>query len=268
MVGRSLPTAGEVTHELKNEQQQDGYTRFDGLLNVTKAGEQLPATMLHPANWNGTVVAWIDAAGKKALFMDGGELAAPIASLVRQGAAVAAVDVLYTGDFLEDGQPLTETRSVDNPREIAAYTLGYNHPLFAQRTHDVMSLISFLRHHDQQPQRICVVGIGPAAMWATAAFLQAGSAADKLAVMTDGFRFANVTSIRDPQLWPGAVKYGDVPGLLSLCAPRPLWIAGEGPKTPDLVTACYAAASAPGAVTMHDGSGDDALNHLVAWLQA
>ena len=39
-----------------------------------------------------------------------------------------------------------------------------------------------------------------------------GRAVDALAVDTGGFRFGRITEIRDPDLWPGAVKYGDLPG--------------------------------------------------------
>ena len=46
------------------------------------------------------------------------------------------VDLFYQGEFLEDGQPVSETRRVENPREAAAYTFGYNPSLFAHRVHE------------------------------------------------------------------------------------------------------------------------------------
>ena len=42
---------------------------------------------------------------------------------------------------------------------------------------------------------------------------------------------------RDPQFLPGGAKYLDVPGLLALGAPQPLWLAGEGKSLPLLVEA-------------------------------
>jgi dienelactone hydrolase len=268
LIGRALPAAGEIEFETTEEKEDQGFLRFAGLLKYAKHGEQLPAAFLHPTNWNGSVVAWIDPQGKRSLFTEDGKLQPTIAKLVAGGTAVASLDVLYTGDFLQDGMPLKETRKVDNPREIAAFTMGYNHPLIAQRTHDVLSMVSFLRNHEQKPKRVILVGIGAAAPWAIAANVQAGAAVDKLAVFTDGFRFATITSIRDPQLWPAALKYGDLPGLLSLCAPRPLWIAGEGASTPKLVATCYAAAGASDAVTTQDGSNEAVLPKLAAWLTA
>ena len=58
---------------------------------------------------------------------------------------------------------------------------------------------------------------------------------------------------------------GDLPGLLALHAPRPLWLAGEG-ADPALITAAYrAAASADGLVTF---TGDAAQQEATAgpWL--
>ena len=43
---------------------------------------------------------------------------------------------------------------------------------------------------------------------------------------TEGFRFST-TTLYDPNFLPGAVKYGDMPTLLALTAPTPLWLAGE-----------------------------------------
>jgi hypothetical protein len=58
-------------------------------------------------------------------------------------------------------------------------------------------------------------------------------------------------------------KYLDLPGLLALHAPRPLWLAGEGPG-PALITAAYrAASSADGLVTF---TGDAAQQEAAAGL--
>jgi hypothetical protein len=99
-----------------------------------------------------------------------------------------------------------------------------------------------------------------------AACAQAGDAVNKVAVGTDGFRFATITDIRDPDLLPGAVKYGDVPGLLSLCAPHPLWLAGEGKQAPSVVSAAYRAAGKPKGVTSYAGPVPGQAAAAVKWL--
>ena len=48
------------------------------------------------------------------------------------------------------------------------------------------------------------------------AWPQARGGVDRAAIDTAGFRFANLKSVWDVNLLPGVVKYGDLPGLLSL----------------------------------------------------
>ena len=88
---------------------------------------------------------------------------------------------------------------------------------------------------------------------------------DRLAVDTRSFRFIELESYRDPNFLPGAVKYGDLPGLLSLSAPRPIWVAGEA-EVPVTVSAVYQASGKKDGVTSFDGSGETAIQALVKWL--
>src|SRR5207244_13522706 len=50
---------------------------------------------------------------------------------------------------------------------------------------------------------------------------------DLAAIDTRSFRFGKMLDYRDPQFLPGGAKYLDLPGLLALGAPRPLWLTGE-----------------------------------------
>ncbi len=56
---------------------------------------------------------------------------------------------------------------------------------------------------------------------------------------TAGFRFVELKSWKDPQFLPGAVRYGDLPGLLALNAPEALCILGEGKTVPELTARIY-----------------------------
>jgi len=49
----------------------------------------------------------------------------------------------------------------------------------------------------------------------------------ELRLADDQFRFDGITSYRDPNFVPGAVKYGDLPGLLTLVAPTPVRIEAK-----------------------------------------
>jgi hypothetical protein len=55
---------------------------------------------------------------------------------------------------------------------------------------------------------------------------------------------------------PGAAKYHDLPGLLALNAPHPLWLAGEPEDAKNPATAAYAAAGQGGALTLQKSAAD------------
>ena len=265
MVGREMPGAGAVEYDPRDELPQENHRRYTGLLRLGSQSEVLPTVFLLPHTWNQEVVVWVSTRGKQSLFSDRGEVAPATARLLRAGFALAAADLLYQGEFLEGGEPLTQTRRVDNPREFAGYTLGYNHSLFAQRVHDVMTVLSYAKHHPARPRAVHLAGLQGAGPWVAAAAIQAGAAVDRVAVGTGGFRFAAITDIRDPQLWPGAVKYGDLPALLALCAPHRLWLAGEA-DLPPLVRDAYQAAGAQDRVSRFAGPADAEPAAFAAWL--
>ncbi len=103
------------------------------------------------------------------------------------------------------------------------------------------------------------------APWAAAALAQAPGAVDRAAIDTAGFRFANIRSLWDVNLLPGVVKYGDLPGLLSLAAPSRLWLAGEGSEVPAIIAASYRAAG-EGSATAAVVPLADQLAAAVDWL--
>ena len=268
IIGRRLPEAGVVQRERIITNDRGDYIEFRDLIRNTEHGEELPVISLLPKHqpWTGRVVVWITGQGKAGLFGADDDPRPEVRKLLDAGTAVISADLLYQGEFLADGQPLTEARVVENPREFAGYTFGYNHPLFAQRVHDILTLVSFLRDSEFQPGPVDLLGIEGAGPWVAAAWALAGDAVDSAAVDTGGFRFVDLTSYRDVNFLPGAVKYGDVPGLVALAAPQPLWLAGEGGTVPPLMTAAYQAAGGAAEVTSYDGPKRDVPAAAVRWL--
>lgn len=242
LLGRDLQSTGAVEHEKVSETLKSGYQEIAVIVRNKTHGEELPAVTLLPGNWNQQLVIWLTDIGKAGLFTADGNPLPAIQKLLSAGTAVVGVDLLHQGEFQSDGQPLAQTRSVKNSREFLGYTAGYNYPLVAQRVQDVLSVIAAAQAHPTPPTAIHLAGFGPAAVYAAAAAVQAGPAVSKLAVGTGGYRFASITEIRDPMLLPGAIRYGDVPGLLALRAPQPLWLHGEGTEPPRIVRATYLAA--------------------------
>jgi hypothetical protein len=265
MINRTYAKAGDVTWDLKKKTDRGGYIEMTGLLRNTTYGEELPVAWLYPKQWNGKAVVWLDDAGKAALFDGNGSPRAGVKKLVDAGVLVLGADLLFQGEFTADGQPVKETRVVASPREFAGFTFGYNQTLFAQRTSDVLTLVSFLKKGKvgthQNPTSVSVAGFGATGPIAAAARALAGEAVAKAAVDTGGFRFAKLLNYRDPQFLPGGAKYLDVPGLLALNAPHPLWIAGE----PEDAVVGNAYRGAAGVVYHKSGAGAPG-DAAVEWL--
>jgi hypothetical protein len=238
--GRSLHDVGPITREKVEKIDCGTYWQFTDLLRATRHTEALPVVSLYPKTreWNGVVVIWIDGNGKRGMFDDAGNPRREIESLLSGGVAVLSADLFGQGEFQSDTDTLAMNRVVDNPREFAGYTFGYNNPMFVQRVHDVMTLISFVQSDEHAPTKVRLAGVGGGAPIVAAANVLSENAVDAAALDSVDFRFVNVQSYRDLDFVPGAVKYGDLPSLLALAAPRPLWIANDG-EIPDLVRDAY-----------------------------
>jgi hypothetical protein len=284
MIGRALPAAGSVqfvsaaaSPDAKDAKPGKRYAEATGWVRFAAEHEELPAVLLTPASWNNQVAVWIDGDGKAGLYR-GGKLTPVIKKLLDGGTAVLGVDLLYQGEFLIDGKPLTTTRRVEVPphsRDAACFTYGYNPPVFAERVRDVLSAVSAAAalpeaqtktEQGTRPRRVHLVGVHGGGAWVAAAKAQAGTAIDRTAIDTAGFRFAKAQSIDDPDFLPGSVKYLDLPGMLALAAPGELWLAGEGQQPPDVVAAVYKAAGASNRISAAKDPKADPAQEIVTWL--
>lgn len=264
LIGRTLAETGTVSTEEKGESEHEGFLAHSVLVRNETHQEELPAQTLVPPNWNHQLVILLTDEGKAGLFTPEGSPSETTAALLQAGYAVVGVDLLYQGEFLKDGQPLTQIRVVPNPREFLGYTTGFNHPLFSQRVHDVLTVIQAARQHSSAPEAIHLVGTGKAGLIAAAAAVVSGDAIKKLSIAETGFRFAQITEIRDPFLLPGAVRYGDVGGLLALRAPLPLQIRSDNGVQPALVSTTYAASGNLAKLSVSKNGKET----LVKWLQS
>ncbi len=238
VVGRGPPTAAEaavlqpiVRAMIESAGVSGGAVR----LSLPVLSQQSPSGSSGTAN--GTI-EWTgpgEASGVVILVASGGnslddqQLATKRQELMTAGLAVVALELL--------GAELTEA-PVTTDREAACYTLGYNYSVFAHRVHDVLTCIAAVAGI-AGPAGVHLIGYShPAgAIVAAAGALCEAGTLSSIAVQTDGFRFSDITAIRDVNLLPGAVKYGDLPALLALCAPTPLTISE--PAVPEVVAAVY-----------------------------
>ncbi|OHB74883.1 MAG: acetylxylan esterase [Planctomycetes bacterium RBG_16_55_9] len=264
IIGRTLSEAGEIAFREIKKREADGRMEVTGLLQNQTYGEEIPIILLRPAQWRGQTVVWIDTHGKSGLYDQDGLLKPAIRSLIDAGIEVVGIDLLYQGAFLEDGKPVTQTRRVKNEREFAGYTFGYNHPLFAQQVHDILSLIKYLRMREPKPNNLTLIGLNGAGHWVAAARAQAREQVDGAVVDTRGFRFAKIRDIRDVDFLPGGAKYGDLPGIIALGAPGKLLLAGEADGGP--IRAIYETAGATENLSVFNAESADWINIITQWI--
>ena len=211
MIHDDLPPSEDVeAKEVGDRQEHDGVISRRYLLGRKGAGEQVPAVGMCRANFNGTVVVWIDPAGKSSLFK-GGQLVPEAATILDGGAGIFAVDVFDVGELALNKPPAVDAT-------FAGYTFCYNKPLLAQRVHDILTAVAYVRGHEKTKQ-VDLVGFGEAGPWALLARGLCGDAVARTAADVNGFRFEKVKTTDDPMMLPGALKYGGLSALSALAVP-------------------------------------------------
>src|SRR3972149_8780268 len=199
------------------------YVMVRGLVRYANQGEEVPIVALAPKEWNHQVVIWIDAAGKQALFDDAGKPKPAVRRLLSAGIGGGGVDLFGQGEFTADGKALAKARLAESGRGdwagYAGYTFGYNHPVFSQRVHDVLSLVALARSVESI-EKVHLVGLSGAGHWVAAARAQAGGAVDRAVVDTGGFRFAHLTALHDPPFLPRGAQDPHPPGHLAPAGAR------------------------------------------------
>jgi len=199
VVGRIWKDAGVCDWVMDQKEEKDDRFVMTGWIANKTHGERVAATWHYPKTWNGGVIV--------AIGHDKG-----LEESVAKGVAVC-LPQLFT-----DPSPGTAemARKVDNPREFAGYTLGYNTSVIQRRAHDVLTVLTFIKHHVRQPKDIVVNAAADAVPETALALTQVpGGTVSEAALPAPDFRFASVKSIRSPRLLPGALKYGDLPALLA-----------------------------------------------------
>jgi hypothetical protein len=205
---------GSVEWVLKTKEDRGHYLEMAGLLRATRHGEEVPVVFLHPKTSRSVTCIVPTTTGKAGLYSSEGRPTAEVQRLLEEGVTVAGIDLIFQGEFLEQGQTTYEkTRRVKNPREAAAYTFGYNHTVFQQRVHDLLTMIAFVRTHENAPETIRLVPGPGAGHWAACAKTVSGGVVELRGDAGD-FRFANVRDIHSPDFLPGGAKYID-PFVLS-----------------------------------------------------
>ncbi len=213
MIGGKLPNKGESTYTLGTKDDHGDHFILHG---VTHCGHNdVNGAFIYPKSWNHSVVLWLSLKGEESLISKSGDLIAPARKLLGEGYAIACPELYLQGATKNPNVYAGRKQSYEG---FAGYHYGYNPSLFAERVRDALSFIAMIRdneHHDTK--HLLIAGLEGAGIIAAATTALAGTSVDRLALDTEGFRFAKLNDVWDVNFVPGAVKYGDVPWLLPLC---------------------------------------------------
>lgn len=256
ILGRRLEEVGEVKFTTTRAAVFDGVLVDAGHLDHADAGEHLPAVRVKSRGEQQGTVIWISDGGKESLFDEAG-LSKPVRALAEAGYQVVSADL--HGQGIDSQRMWYQRGGEDGWHRFSGYTYGYNHCLFAQRVHDVLSLIKYAQSAGSDS--VYLVGLGKTAGPITVAALsQSGEAVTGTVADLQGFRFESLRRHDEPMFVPGAVKYLDVDGLLSLCAPARLTVVG--PTESEIAKQVYQAAGKPDRLRFVEADPDA----IIGWL--
>jgi dienelactone hydrolase len=222
MITDGLPTASEVAVV---DKQRDG--NHDSVCLSRKGkGERIPVQFYTPQNWNGRVVVWVNGLNFETQGV-------PRLLGIPLGNNVGVV-------LLNTFRPGEMSQKVN--KDFAGYTFGYNRPLVAERVHDILTAVAWVKA-EKGVKTVDLVGFGKAGPWVALARGLCGDAVARTAVDANGFRFEQIKDANDEMMLPGGSKYGGLLTLAALTAPHEMLLhntKGCGPAT--FLTAAYGAA--------------------------
>lgn len=229
MIGRAVPQSADVTFSFGQKEHAD-YVALTTTVYDRRHQEDVPCTIFRPkgAKWKGTIAVWLANSGLRGFGVAGGP--SPAAKTLLDAGIAIAYPSLYLAGAKE--QLMNPVKSQDASRNewrwAAAYTYGYNPSLVVRQVHDAMTTVAMLRSHPEMKDgRIIMVGADGAGAVAAAAAAMMPQHLSGAVIDTEGFRFASVNDQWHPMFVPGAVKYGDVPGLIGLSGSLRVTTLGE-----------------------------------------
>ena len=221
MIGRQAPSPTELNASEPVKVDRGDHLLIDFTLTDTRHGDEIPVHHLFPKKeWSGNVVVWLSDEGLGALGgRDGANEVAK--ALLAEGHAMVVPEWYLMGAASAPRLPEKE-QDVNSWKHSACYTYGYNPTLIASRVHDVMAVVTSVRNNEKWPVKSVIV-VGESAGAPVAAITSALMRGVVGAVVLEpgDFRFAKLKDQYHPMFVPGAVKYGDMPALIRLCAPAP-----------------------------------------------
>jgi hypothetical protein len=225
-------------------------------LHREETDEEIPGVTLHTKDFKGTVVVWIHPDGKSSLFRQR-KLVPAARAVLERNADIWAPDMLLTGEFCGSKLPPVND-------QFAGYTFGYNRPLLANRVHDILTSIAFVKDPGEV-KKVHLIGFGKTGPWVILARGLCGDAVTRTAVDANQFDFDQVKTTSDDMMLPGALKYGGLTSFAALCAPGELYLHNiRASSRNDWIKDAYKAAGAADHLKIQTEKASD--DKIIDWL--
>lgn len=269
---RGLPDDPHIHFQTVRSIERDGFRETSGLLRYqTSEGHhaELPVIRLEPQRSRGRTVVWIRSSGKQYLFRSEGVPTRAVRRLLESGRSVTGVDLFGQGEFHPVLKARTQ-RALAGEEAFAAWTYCYNQTMFARQVQDVLAVIDWAGNNGTSP--IELIGLSAVGHIASGAAFKAGDRLSRVAVQTDGGRWSSLDNVYSSDCLPGAARYLDLPGLVSLAGPGSMWVGGEDESVDQgrgvrLISSVWKARERMEhnvIVGQADGQTDDAINWLLS----
>ncbi|HEX2971880.1 MAG TPA: acetylxylan esterase [Tepidisphaeraceae bacterium] len=207
MLATDMPPRDQVIAHNLGHVTRPGYTLEKLLLSRKDSPEQIPALLFVPDKAIGSATVVILPEGKAGLLMRDDAPTPLLTTLLHKGHAVLAPNVFFTGELSSTTNPTT------NPQY--EFFAGYNRTILANRVHDILTAVGYLRSRDGI-KTINLVGMGKAGPWCLLARPLAGRAIARSAADVNRFEFDQVKSFADENYLPGVLRFGGLWPLASL----------------------------------------------------
>jgi dienelactone hydrolase len=221
LVASELPAPEQVQVQSHGVHERPDFRVERLTLARAGSGESNPALLFRPRTPTGTAIVVVHPEGKSALLEKNGEPGELLSGLLHRGCTVLALDAFLTGEYHTAGKPTPA------PDARIGFFASFNRTLLAQRVHDILTAIAYLRGRPGI-KSVSLVGLKDAGIWCLLARGLCGDIALRIAVETGGFSFESVKEVTHPMYLPGALRYGDLPVLACLAAPGDLLISDAG----------------------------------------
>lgn len=214
MLDDGVPSAEGIETSFKTIDLDENHKIVKGPIGRKGAGEKVPFLAILPKNFTGTILVGSSAPRGLSKAIVDGKVENQLAAMTADGHAVALVDPLYTGEYVEEGKEPTRPK-VD--QTYGGFTFGYNRPLLSQQVHDVLTAVAAAKTLPGV-KRVVLIG----RLDSLLARVVAGDQVDDAIISNDIPPATAEISSQDPKFLPGLLKYGGYYGLAAAAAPNKL----------------------------------------------